>query len=273
MKDILEKFGLSEVFAYLCPGVILVSSSALWAAPSLDKLLGSKLEKYPLVVVLILIVVCYALGLIVTFWGSNGADRYVRAHRVRKWRGSTLRERLTLWRLRFLHGLPFPLENEATVEANLRISQDLTRYAGLPGLSALESPWDRLSLYRTVMTDRLGDGASAILAEADATHRRFLFALGVALALLLVTLQSVLLFVLSSLRGVRTLSLWIAKSGLPHVDERLALFFLAGLGLLASLLLRRVAGRLWEQEFLLTSSLTRIDSKRDSKELKEPDVS
>ncbi len=270
MKDILQKFGPSELFAYLCPGAILVCSSALWAAPGLNTLLGSKLEKHPLVVVFMLIVVCYALGLIVTFWGSSGADKFVRAHRIRELCGSKLRERLTLWWLRFLHGIPLPLANEATVEANLRISQDLTRHAGLPGLSALESPWDRLTLYRTVMADRLGEGASAILSEADATHRRFLFAVGVALALLLVTLQSILLFALSYLRGVQPLSRWIAQAGLPHVDERLLL--LAGLGLLASLLLRRVAGRLWEQELLLTCCLTRIDPEEAPGEPEEPEM-
>jgi len=266
MKDILEKFGLSEFFAYLCPGAILVCSSALWAAPGLNDLLGSKLEKHPLVVVLLLVVVCYALGLIVTFWGSSGAHRYVRAHRVRRLCSSKLRERLTFWPLRFCCGIPVPVDNEATVEGHLRMSQDLTRYAGLPGLSALETPWDRLSLYRTVMTDRLGKGASAILSEADAIHRRFLFAVGVALALFLVALQSGLL-ALSSLHGVRPFSVWIAQLGLPHLDQRLALFLLATLGILASILLRRVAGRLWEQELLLTCSLTRIDPEEVVEEL------
>jgi len=157
MKDFLEKFTLTEFFAYLCPGVILFCSFALWIASDLNQVLGSKLEKHPLVVAFILLIACYALGLIVTAWGSSGANLYVREYLYRRVRPrrAGLREQMVWLVRRFLHEVPVPRQTRSMVDGQLRIAEDLESYAGLPGLSALQSPWDRLTTYRTIIADRL----------------------------------------------------------------------------------------------------------------------
>ena len=66
MKEILEKFGLSEFFAYICPGVILLSSLALWKWPDFT----SDFWKQQAVVLLLGFILSYILGLILASFCS-----------------------------------------------------------------------------------------------------------------------------------------------------------------------------------------------------------
>ena len=248
MKEILEKIGLSEFFAYVFPGGILLVSLILWVdMKELQGFLGETIVKQNFVVATFILVFSYTLGLIVASWSSSGADLYIRMKR----RPQAIRQerralRVLLW---VFHALPDLRFNRSTVEAHLKITEDLTRYSGLQRLSLYESPWDRLVLYRTVMADRVGERGRTILTEADAVHRRFLFSQGVALAFLLLAVQALLrLFLL----------LTSSDSFFPSAKP-FWLVVIVAIGVSASFGLRIAAGRWWEYEFLLTSALTRLE--------------
>jgi hypothetical protein len=158
----------------------------------------------------------------------------------------------------------------------LQISESIDKYAGVPGLSLLQNPWEMLATYRTIMSTRLGAKVLPILTEAQWVHRRLLFALGVALAVLIVGLQAIvrlLLFVLAN--SLPLASKWLALrlewpslvmwiESLPHTSAP-TLIAIGILGLASSYGLRKIAGRMWEYELLLTSSLKQLDTKRVKK--------
>jgi len=131
--------------------------------------------------------------------------------------------------------------NPSIVEANLRIAEDSQRYSGLQGLSLFEAPGDRLVLYRTFMADRVGDRGKTILAEAESTHRRFLFCQGVALAFFLLALHSLSRLLL------RVFTPW--DTSFPSIHS-VWLVVITILGALVSFGLRIVAGRWWEYELV-----------------------
>jgi hypothetical protein len=251
MKDIFEKIGLSEFFAHICPGVILFSSFALWIEPQkIAAFLGKPIPGQEFLAVVFILIFCYTFGLIVASWSSRGADLYIRKKRrlqafknIKNRKGKILKG--VLW---VIHGLPEPRSHPSLVETKLRIAEDLQKYSGLQGLSLFETAWDWLVLYRTIMTDRVSDRGRFILTEADSIHRRFLFCQGVALAFLLVAVQTLIRFVLLS----------VPLNNPFTSNNHFWLVVITSLGAFASFCLRNVAGRLWEHELILTTSLTQL---------------
>ena len=141
-----------------------------------------------------------------------------------------------------------PQINRFIAEGNLKITDDLSDLAHLQGLSILEIPWDRLVIYRTIIADWMGEKGKYILTEAESVHRRFLFSLGVAMALSLLTLQSLIRLILC----ISPLC-----NSLPSCPLGL-LVLITLLGELTSFRLRVVAGRWWEEELILTVSLAHL---------------
>jgi hypothetical protein len=248
VKEIFEKVGLSEFFAYVCPGVILFSSLALWVRPqAITDFFGNSIIGHEFLIIIFILIFCYTLGLIVASWSSGGGNLYIRLKR----RGRTLKTRKDMvlqWLLWIPHGLPEPRSNASTVEGSLRMAEDLQGYSGLQGLSLFETPWDWLVLYRIVMTDRVGDQGRSILTEADSIHRRFLFCQAVAFAFFLVATQSF----------IRYLLLDTCLNNLFPSISPLGLVVITLLGGFTSFGLRNVAGRWWEHELVLTSSISQI---------------
>ena len=116
-----------------------------------------------------------------------------------------------------------------------------------------------LSLSRTSLADLVGPHGKALIAEADAVHRRFLFALGLALASLLLGLEALARLFNAALCGLG----WVLPEKwdfeLPAIHS-LLLAALAAIGLATSFLLRWVASRWWESKLTLTSILLRIQN-------------
>ncbi len=248
MKDFLDKLGLAELFAYLFPGGILLSSLLLWvSADDLPVLLRAR-DGWQLVGVgAVLLIVSYSLGLIVSSvstWAAalcwRKAGRHYAEPRPLRWLG--------LFLLDLLGGVPRPQNKSFRTELT-RISASLTRLVRLSGLASTEVPWERLVAYRAILTDRVGDKAKTAIAEADSLHRRFLFAQAVGLVGALLAFQGVARLV--------TLRLGWGEDVFPPV-YRGWLIALILVGALSSLALRWTAGRWWEAEFVLTCSLTRL---------------
>jgi hypothetical protein len=253
MKELIEKVGISELFAYLCPGLILLLSLRFWIEPKKMDEIFREIIKQDLILVILVLILSYTLGLIVASWSNRGAALYYRLKgRIKVSRQISndcyLFQNIALWLIGFMHWLPQFRVNASVVANNLRIAQDLDELVRLQGLSSLDIPWDRLVIYRTIMAGRVGEKGKTILTEADSIHRRFLFALGVAMALFLLAFQSLIRLILS-------MTPWNAS--LPHIPViwLVVIAFLAGL---TSYSLRIVAGRWWEQELILTSSLTQL---------------
>jgi hypothetical protein len=267
MKEIFSKVGIGDVFAYLCPGALLLGSFLLWVAP--DDLLLLKAGKdtwQSIVLSAFVLILSYMLGLIVAMGGSGGAALYLRKRRRERYlhlpppqswltRPLVYTARLARWvyvrLLGLLWFLPEPrIDPVLLAGANTRMASSLSRRTGPLGLSNVETPWDWLALYRTAVADGLRRRGKAVLAEADAVHRRFLFSQGVALAAALLAAQALARLVLGWLTPA-----W--DTTLPAVEPA-GLVALLVLGFFASLGLRYNAGRCWEMEFVLTANLAKL---------------
>lgn len=262
MKDLLEKLDLVEFFAYLCPGIIILSSIVLWR-PNLTAVFGEEVAKHEVLVIIILLVVSYALGVMIASWSGAGADYYVRTYKNQQKQPAGWR-RPAWWVILLFHWLPVPQSGRALVEKQLQISEALELHTGLQGLPILQNPWERLATYRILVSGKVGDKGRPILTEAEWVHRRLLFALGVALALLLLFLQATLRLLLLGFHKLKLFTLgpedftsWV--DSLPAINV-LTLLIIAAFSLTASFGLRRIAARWWQYELLLTCSLIRLDS-------------
>lgn len=248
MKEILEKFGLSEFFAYICPGLLLLSSLALWKRPDFT----SDFWKQQAVVLLLGFILSYILGLILASFNHIAWTRYPRLNQ--EYQGGflgKLRRGMNL----LLYHLPLPRSTDSIAEASLRIADDLVRLSRIGGLSSLADPLEWLSVYRTLVADEVGEKRKAVLTEADTLHRRCLFCTGVALAVYLTAIQALirLILYLSGKAFVESIFTSWNKT-LPLISP----FWLAAItifGLWASFELRQVAIRMWELERYLTASL------------------
>src|SRR5262249_39615811 len=250
MKDLLEKFGLSELFAYLCPGAILLCSLLLWVQPG-DV---AKDGWQSFVLAGFLVVLAYTLGLMVAAWSSEGAARYINRSRNLHNRWTLLRA-LNVWWHGIFHSVPdLPRGDSSVVHAQARLEREVLKRARVMGLSSLlhRTTWGLLQFFRAAVADEVGEKGKAVLVEAEAVHRRVLFAQGVALAMLLVALEC----------GVRLVPCLVGlftdwKAPLPAVPEIHWVWLVCLLvgGLATSYSLRVAAGRWWETEFALTCIL------------------
>jgi hypothetical protein len=255
MKEVIQKVGLGDVFAYICPGAILLCSLLLWFNPEQATLFHLGKESWQAFSLpVFLLILSYTLGLILAAWSSGGAALYLRC--VRRLRSRLDEPWLSavnapfvglLW---LLHWIPEPrIDRVLFAEANTRMATRLSRLAGPLGLSSVETPWDWLLLFRTVIQDHLGKKAKSILELADAIHRRFLFSQGVALVCVLLAVQALGRLIIYYLFPN-------ASAALPPVPV-LGHYILLVFGGVTSFCLRWGAGRWWETEFVLTYSLSR----------------
>jgi hypothetical protein len=252
MKELFENLGLADLFAYLCPGAITLLSFAFWTTPNLASILGTELAKNEFVVAVVFLLASYAVGLIVAAWSGEGAALYDR-NRARRIAGYSMSP--VLWFVWLLHWIPRPKQSRETVEGNLRIQEGLDSYGGFPGLTQFLSSWDRPATYRVVILDQFPEAGKLMLKEADSATRRRLFALGVALAVMLLVIQAfarLLLMWMAHIGATAFLFGWVSVLPLGRPE---ALWAIVILGLLVSFALRRAAGRFWEYELLLTCSL------------------
>lgn len=268
----------------MSPGVIVISSLALWTKPNLPGIVGEELAGQSLVVSVFLLILAYGLGLIIATlsWAgatqytyNKAAPRFVRPVRRFSWRtfGQTLLGSIRLSLLKSLASsflraglwlsswLPLPTQGQ-TVELRLQVSEALDRHLGLAAASNMQrfykTIWDFLATFRTVISGTLDNSKRPVLSEAEAVHRRLLFGLGVGFALLLLAVESlarlVLYFISRPQHDPPESANWLEK--LPVLDLPLLCLIIV-FGLLGSFALRWVAGRWWVQELLLTSALTR----------------
>lgn len=261
MKELVQQFGLFEILAHICPGVIVVASSLVWRDAGFRPFAVMQTED-EIVRAIVFVVLAYTAGLITASLGNRiAADYYLLRGRRKLFRladagkGSSFRSRIQNVADAFITALgwfPEPLAGDpgfatAALEYNRRIDREIYENIALPGISTLSIPWDRFVLYRTIMANKATAKVHPVLDEAEVMHRRFLFSLGVALAFAFVTVECVFVAVVVLLRP--------GGASLTTVS----LLMLMGLGAaLASVGLRVSAGRWWELEEILTYTWSEI---------------
>jgi len=242
VKDFLQSLGLTEIFAYLGPGAILVFSTALW----LPYWLLAALATAPLLLVAPpLLVAAYGLGIAVATVAGVGAQ----------WSSRAGLDEPVRFAVRLVCAVPKLPENTTTVDARLRILESFQKHTRITGAPVDRRPvWDLYALYRLVISGQEGIRGSPLLFAADSVHNRLLFALGAGLALMLVAAQA-----LGRVAWRYLLPLPRVYPALYVSDEALVLL---GMGCVAaSFVLRGVASRFAAQEFLLTCPLMWQESK------------
>ena len=269
MKDIVQGLGLTEIFARLCPGLILLSSAVLWFSPS-QKQLG-QLKQYEWVLLALGLIAAYTLGLIL-----EAASGWL-AHRYTKFGGSGYRPlgltQRSLYRLRFwffslLVGFRFRME-VSTAEGLLRIVEQLEENEIEAGLGDRFSPLDLIWSYRAVVSGPLGERAQPLLRVSENIRARLLFTLGVEFALLVTAAVALLRIIVESLPWTVGLYKMLSSLGGPQVSSTSSwphcepCWLVLSAGVLFSALLRPVMTRLWHQELFFTFSLSRyVDDAR-----------
>jgi len=251
MKELFEKIGLSEFFSYVCPGVILLSSLTFWIWPDFK----SEFWKQQVLVTFLGFVFSYMLGLVLASFNDMAQVRYPCSARREQ---RKLLRHIRAMLIRLFCRFPSPQYNPSIVQANLSIAEDLERLSGLAGLSNLATPWDRLLIYRTLKNDQVGKRCKAVLSEASNLHRRFRFCMGMALAIFLLAVQSLIrliLLILGHFFPDSIITYW--NMTLP-IDYPW-LIVISIVGIWASVELRHVAIRMWELERYLTASLASKD--------------
>ncbi len=258
MTEFLNRFGLKELFGYLCPGALLLTCLFLWIPPKdVFEFLAAEKELLIWGKLLFLLLVGYILGLLLATWSSEGTYLvdYLYGQSQVPGRWWWLLPRLGAYLFGILHWFPRPVHN-FIVQADLDIANDLFRQSGINTSYRQSEP---RALYRAVMTDKLGAPGKTILDFADAAQRRFLFCQGIALVGALLAIQ-VLIRVL------------IRALGPPEWDDTFtavppAVLVLLGIfGLAVNLGLRWGARGPWEAELLLTFSLLKVHEPCSRKE-------
>ena len=188
LRDFLDRFGLGEVFAHICPGFVVILSSLLWWRPDSD----SVLFKSTAGAVVVLLLLSYTVGLVVASYLSIAEGRYLLArHRFRK--QGWLRRIPTgfvLLGCRFAAGKP-----DATLVDWATAIASTLRDLGAPiGLAQHIKSSERFGVFQAIARGR---GMDDVIEEAQGYRRRATFALGVGVALLATAGQMLLRLVLS----------------------------------------------------------------------------
>ena len=248
-KKQLERLGVADVLTILCPGAVLLTSAALWL-PLADSESRRKLKDLSdsVPASFLLLLVSYAIGLVLNGWAAQGFVKFVELS------SGGMRNTAGLTRLliasRFcvtaaLHGRRFMVSRETDVDARFKIYEIIRKRYGESVVSLLD-PNNFLYVFRVLVWCVVREKEEVALNEADALFRRRGFAQGVALAAMLVALQS----------GIELLLVWTWR---PAHDATLTTILVGvlGVGLASSLLLRNVARRLHSDERIFTYAVLR----------------
>ena len=235
MKDLLDRIGLGAIFGSLLPGAIVVASFGLWVTPKQVRFMVDLFEGHEVVLVGAVGLVSYVVGLIVAHLSAAGAGRFVADYEARGMHPWF--RKLLLPVLGVALGLPVLRPETSSSAAQLEMWDVFSQHRMEPPFV----PWEFLSTYRVLVTGWLNEKAAPLVAACESAHNQLLFALGVALAFLLTSLQGLLWYSIYD---------WA-----PPLQRQWVLAGAISLAV-ASLSLRLVAWGLWRRVFQLTVGLT-----------------
>jgi len=196
MKELLDRFGLTEIIGYFLPGLMVLCALLPWGTPDPAVLLGAKLGENEFVVGALTLVVAYALGLVLSIWG-----RWAQSV-VRPQFGPTPEER-TVFAVRWLKwawaaSVAKPFQDETTIglmDIASLLQPSFSKPLSVDGLILV-------SLFRSVAASRIRDRAGGLIVEAEIHRRRYLFSLGVSAALLVLAGSSLIRLLIALLAQI-----------------------------------------------------------------------
>ena len=232
-----------DFFAYICPGAILLLSLLFWFKPNFEYPIFQK----EFILVFLLLIVSYVLGLIIELYNCLSEQSASSFFSPRRPRNDRINQIVTDLAIRFS-------ENLDDLELELFESSEELAFLGV--LSNLDRSWERLFVYRTLMSDRLGDKGKTIIAEANNLRRRFLFSWGLALTLRVLALQALVRLLIFAIGNNYWDFLKQWDSSLPNIAPNI-LFSIAVGAFLLSFAMQLVANRFYNLEIYLTACLQR----------------
>lgn len=245
-KNVLERLGFADILTRLCPGAVLLASVAIWL-PLCDLASRNKLEELvnSTPASFLLLLISYAMGLVLNGWAAQGFVKSVELYSgLANYKGAG--RVLPLARLAIaaiLHGRRFKTSQEADVAARFQIYEFIRTRYGESVVNVL-NPNSFLYVFRVLVWCIAREREEVSLNEADALFRRRGFAEGVALAAMLVALESL----------IELLLIW--RWRLAHsMTWIIILLGILAASVAASLLLRNVAWRLHSDERIFTYAI------------------
>jgi len=246
MKEILEKFGISEFFSYICPGAIILTSLLLWIKPNFK----TNIWEHDLLVTFFILIFAYTLGLILSSYNRTAEIRYLlSSQRLQK----GLLQTVLMYAMRLFWRFSSRPPDRYFTEYNLQILEGLERLGVTSDLQNITTSWERLKIFRTLIIDRSSDDNKVIENEADNFQRKSLFAMGVSIALFLLAIQAIFRLIIFDIFNIfKTANNF---SGIIPDIGTVILLAISVLGIIASLELRQVAFRLLNIELYLTTCM------------------
>ncbi len=155
MKDLLNRIGVIDLFAYLSPGAILLLSLVFWVNPKQEPTSYWEPMKNSVVLIGLLICFAYALGLFATSAGSALA-RYAEILAEAKKPRQSILGRIYQALIENLFGIGDWKAHFGMQARQTELQQTLNKYAGLKkARSLVPTIWDQKSLYRVLVIDDL----------------------------------------------------------------------------------------------------------------------
>lgn len=247
VDKLLDRVSLNDVLGVLAPGAVVVLSACSRFGWSVVDLLGPAVSGNSIVVAASFLIGTYAVGTLLAEWVNEGTRSFVHLHSKAVSHRANPRsaqfsvpERLWLSVVWLFHGMPLPrMQEESWVDSQVRMYQFNETKSHMLELSRVSSPWDRLELFRRLVSLIGLENSSVVLDGAAEVHGRLMYALCTSLALTVVAVGSL---IDSAITFFRT---W-------HVSQSIWVAVLSGL---AACGLRWVAARRWEAEITLLNSL------------------
>ena len=266
MKELVEKYNLSDFFTYVLPGAIIILSILFWLPPKFHSCFWEK----EFLVIFLLLLFSYTLGLILYSYNHICNRKYnqiihnrivARSSRKRWWLLKIIDKLLHLI-FSFLFIKNSQKIEKIVTESKIQISNNIDDISDkLPAkieswmFSGL-SFWEWLRMCGILLASYTDEDYKYILAEIESLHRRFLFSMNISLALFLVALQALLRLIIFVLD-----IFWVLFNQLHDNLPTINIFFLVVIAVISfwsSLEMRRIANNLFHRELYLIACLKPI---------------
>jgi hypothetical protein len=244
----LERLGLSDVLTTLCPGAVLLTSTAIWLPLNDGETVNRMIEGASSAAgSFLLLLVSYAFGLVLNAWADQGFVRFVRLSTVIHSRRGLKRVLTILWFafVAFFHGRKY--RSVANADLNIRFEMyEIVRERYGESVVRLLTKSNLFYVFRVLVWCLVRDKEEIALKEGDAIFRRRGFAQGVALAGMCAGVQAAAFLVLVVLGRV------------PHnVFMTSIMIGVMAISFGGSVILRTVAWRLYCDEQIFSYAVLR----------------
>ncbi|MGD0869923.1 MAG: hypothetical protein ABSB88_10255 [Bryobacteraceae bacterium] len=243
MDKVVARLSTIEILGVLAPGFVALIALHAWLRFDLTDVLGPSVSGNSLAVTVTVLIAAYAVGSLLLEWVNAGTRYFMRVQLEQLGRperlGTSARRRVLDAGVWLMHGMPLPRMRFSFVRAQVMMSEFNESVSHTFESSRFSSPWQRLDMFRKLVSRVSVPNASTVLTAVADAHARLLFMLSLSLTLALIAVVGALLSAVTIVRC-------------HQLSPLLLLVCASGLG---SYPLRLVAARYWEQEIILVCSL------------------